>query len=97
MVDFIADARMFWTRDRSTVVAAGDKDADPTALFCGVGGFVPEDQARRLGLVAEKDLTVKGRALGYAAGTPQPERVDGARRPVAPPPSAAPSTPAARD
>jgi len=96
MPDFVSDVRLLWNKDRTAVVPDDDKDADPAAVFAGVGGVVYEDQARRLGLIAEKDLTAKGKALGYLAGTPQPERPAGVVRGETSPPPPQPSVPAPR-
>jgi hypothetical protein len=87
--DFVSDTLIYWSKDRTRLVDAKDKDADPGALFCGPGGYVPEDQARDLGLVAEKTLTVFGREHGHIAGAAVPERRDDERahHPIVPPPA----------
>lgn len=94
MADFVSDTRILWTKDRTGVVPATDKDADPGAIFAGVGGVVYEDQARLLGLIGDGGgLTTKGKELGYLAGTTQPERPAGTPRGETRSSATAPSVP----
>jgi hypothetical protein len=97
VADFVSDVRLLWTRDRTGVVPATDKDADVGALFAGEGGVVYEDQAKRLGLIGPGGgLTTKGKELGYLSTDSPPERPAGVPRGGTEPPPPAPAVPAPR-
>lgn len=97
MPDFVSDTRILWTRDRTAVVEESDKDADPAAIFAGVGGVVYEDQARRLGLIGPGGgLTAKGKELGYLSTDSPPERPAGVARGSTEVPAPQPAVPAPR-
>lgn len=54
---FIADRRLYLTADRSEVVEEGDSRA--AFLLAGVGGRVPDAEAKRLGLVSRETPETK--------------------------------------